>query len=40
MLEPVIIVETPFIIPNNNDNSRDNLKNLVKDPARFRMRPN
>ena len=40
MSKLVIIMETPFILPNNNANSRDILKNLVKELAKFRMTPN
>lgn len=31
---------TPFSLPNNNANSRDIMKNWVKDPTRFKMTPN
>jgi len=40
MSEPVMIMETPFSLPSNNGNSKDILKNWVKDPARFKMTPN
>lgn len=33
-------METPFSIPIINANSRDILKNWVKDLAKFRMTPN
>ena len=33
-------MERSFSIPNNNANSRDVLKNSVKEPAKFRMTPN
>lgn len=38
--KPIIIMETPFSIPNSNANSRDILKNLVKEQAIFRMTTN
>ena len=40
MSKPVITMETPFNIPNNNANSMDILKNWVKEPTKFRMTPN
>lgn len=40
MSKPVITMETPFGILNSNANSRDILKNWVKEPAKFRMTPN
>lgn len=40
MSEPVTIMGTPFSVPNNNANSRDMLKNWVKEMARFKMTPN
>lgn len=40
MSEPVTIMETPFSLHNNDANSRDILKNWVKELARFRMTPN
>lgn len=40
MSELVTIMETPFSIPNKNANSRDTLKNWVKESAKFRMTPN
>ena len=36
----MIIMETPFSIPNSTANSEDILKNWVKGPAKFRMTPN
>lgn len=38
--KPVITMETPFSIPNNNANSSNILKNWVKELAKFRMTPN
>ena len=38
--KPMITMETPFNIPNNNANSRDILNNWVKDPTKFRLTPN
>jgi len=40
MSKPMIIMETPFSIPSNNANSRDILKNWMKESAKFRMTPN
>lgn len=40
MTEPITIMETPFILPSSNANSRDILKNWVKELAKFRMTPN
>ena len=40
MSKPMTIMETPFNLPNNNANSRDILKNWLKELARFRMTPN
>ena len=40
MSKPVTIIKTPFNLPSSNANSRDILKNWVKDLARFRMTPN
>ena len=40
MSKLVITMETPFSLPNSNANSRDILKNWVKEPAKFRMIPN
>lgn len=40
MLKPVITMETPFNIPNSNANSKDILKNWVKELTKFRMTPN
>lgn len=40
MSKPMIIMQTPFNIPCNNANSRDILKNWVKELAKFRMTPN
>jgi len=39
MSELVTVMETPFSLPNNSGNSRDILKNWVKEIARFRMTP-
>ena len=39
-VKPMITMETPFSIPNSNANSKDILKNWVKDLAKFRMTPN
>ena len=38
--KPVITMETPFSIPSSNANSRNILKNWVKELAKFRMTPN
>jgi len=38
--KPMINMETPFSLPNNNANSKDILKNWVKELAKFRMTPN
>lgn len=38
--KPLITMETPFNIPSNNANSRDILKNWVKELVKFRMTPN
>jgi len=38
--KPLITMETPFNIPNNNANSRDILMNWMKEPTKFRMTPN
>jgi len=40
MLKPVVTMETPFSIPSNNSNSKNILKNWVKELAEFRMTPN
>jgi len=40
MSKTVITMETPFSIPSNNANSRDILKNSVKELTKFRMTPN
>jgi len=40
MVELVTIMSPPFILPNNRVNSRDILKDWVKELARFRMKPN
>lgn len=40
MLKPMTIMETPFNLPSRSDNSRDILKNQVKEIARFRMKTN
>ena len=40
MSKPVTIMEIPFNLPSSSANSRDILKNWVKEPARFRMTPN
>lgn len=39
-LKPMITMETPFSIPSSNYNSRDILKNWVKEPTKFKMTPN
>lgn len=40
MLHPISIMESPFSIPSSNANSREILKNWVKELVRFRMTPN
>lgn len=40
MLEPATIMSPPFSLPNGRGNSRDILKDWVKEPTRFRMTPN
>lgn len=40
MSKLVIIMETPFNLPRGSANSRDILKNCVKELARFKMTPN
>ena len=40
MSDPVTIMKTPFSLPNNIANSKDILKNWVKEPTRFRLTPN
>ncbi len=40
MSNPMITMETPFSIPRSNVNSRDILKNRVKELAKFMMTPN
>lgn len=40
MLEPMIVMETPFRLPNNSANSIDILKNWVKELDQFRLTPN
>ena len=40
MSEPMTIMETPFSLPNSSANSRDILKNWVKEPAQFRLTTN
>jgi len=37
LLKPVITIETPFSILNNNATFRDILKNWVEEPTKFRM---
>jgi len=39
LLQPVIMMDTPFTRPNNNENSRDILKRWVKEPSNFRTTP-
>lgn len=38
--EPVTIMETPFSLPSSSANSRDILKNQLKEQAIFKMTPN
>ena len=40
MAEPMTIMEIPFRLPSSNANSRDILKNWVKESAKFKMTPN
>jgi len=40
MSKPMTIMETPFNLSNNNANSKDILKDWVKESARFRMTSN
>ena len=40
MVELVIVMNPPFSLPKNKANSRDILKDWVKEKARFRMTPN
>ena len=39
MSESMTIMETPFSLPNSSANFRDILKNWVKEPTRFKMKP-
>jgi len=40
MSEPVTIMETPFNLPSSNGNSKDIMKNWLKELTRFRITPN
>lgn len=40
MSKLMITVETPFNIPNSNANSRDILKNWLKESTKFKMTTN
>ena len=39
MSNPATIMKNPFSLPNNSANSRDILRNWVKEPTRFRLTP-